>query len=276
MKKGFTLIELLVVIAIIAILAAILFPVFAAAREKARTTACLSNEKQLGLGLMQYVQDYDEYYPVGTYYYGWGRGWAGKLYPYTKSTGIYSCPDDTYHNSNAVSVSYAMNFRFSGYGSSTAPQPILLANLAAPSKTVFACEILDKETFTPSGSQPDFSYETISPTTDGINGENSNLDNNYQYFAFGELRNDSTALPTPHQITTAGIHTGGSNFVMADGHAKWFLPTQVSGGFPNNGTNYMNLYPTPFCGCSTTSGWGAYAAMTTCTDPTLPVTFNLQ
>ncbi|WP_395145752.1 prepilin-type N-terminal cleavage/methylation domain-containing protein, partial [Armatimonas sp.] len=67
-KRAFTLIELLVVIAIIAILAAILFPVFAQAREKARQTSCLSNQKQIGLGVMQYVQDYDETYPTAYYY----------------------------------------------------------------------------------------------------------------------------------------------------------------------------------------------------------------
>lgn len=66
-RKGFTLIELLVVIAIIAILAAILFPVFAQAREQARSTSCLSNMKQLGLALKMYAQDYDEEYPMGTY-----------------------------------------------------------------------------------------------------------------------------------------------------------------------------------------------------------------
>ncbi len=67
-KRAFTLIELLVVIAIIAILAAILFPVFAQAREKARQTSCLSNQKQIGLGFMQYTQDYDETYPMGQWY----------------------------------------------------------------------------------------------------------------------------------------------------------------------------------------------------------------
>src|SRR5580658_7657312 len=93
MKKGFTLIELLVVIAIIAILAAILFPVFAKAREKARQTACLSNEKQLGLAEMQYTQDYDETFPSTNDY---GTGWAKTIYPYVKSLGVFACPDDTY------------------------------------------------------------------------------------------------------------------------------------------------------------------------------------
>jgi len=85
-KSGFTLIELLVVIAIIAILAAILFPVFAKAREKARQTTCTSNEKQLGLAFAQYNQDYDENYPVGITTNGHpGSAWAGRIYPYVKS-----------------------------------------------------------------------------------------------------------------------------------------------------------------------------------------------
>ncbi len=100
-KAGFTLIELLVVIAIIAILAAILFPVFAQARAKARASACLSNCKQIGLGLLAYSQDYDEQMVRGWYGNG-GFGdsdstvrykWMDAIYPFVKNEGIYMCPD---------------------------------------------------------------------------------------------------------------------------------------------------------------------------------------
>src|SRR6201990_1309136 len=86
-RAAFTLIELLVVIAIIAILAAILFPVFAQAREKARQTSCLSNEKQLGLGVLQYVQDYDEVFPMANST-NWANGWAIVTQPYVKSYAV--------------------------------------------------------------------------------------------------------------------------------------------------------------------------------------------
>jgi len=99
-RSGFTLIELLVVIAIIAILAAILFPVFAQAREKARQTTCLSNEKQASLGILMYVQDYDERFPVerepnvynppGPF----GITWRTTIQPYLKNTQLMYCPDD--------------------------------------------------------------------------------------------------------------------------------------------------------------------------------------
>jgi prepilin-type N-terminal cleavage/methylation domain-containing protein/prepilin-type processing-associated H-X9-DG protein len=106
--SAFTLIELLVVIAIIAILAAILFPVFTQARDKARQSSCLSNGKQLGLAFMQYVQDYDETMPEAAYNWytdddgdgivGYGDRnqvkWTDLIFPYIKSTGVYSCPSD--------------------------------------------------------------------------------------------------------------------------------------------------------------------------------------
>src|SRR5690606_17877441 len=107
-KNAFTLIELLVVIAIISILAAILFPVFARARENARRTSCLSNLKQIGLGIMMYVQDYDEKYPpyqtpnAATPPGGWQSNWQENtaevwiwqqiIQPYTKSMQVFVCP----------------------------------------------------------------------------------------------------------------------------------------------------------------------------------------
>src|ERR671927_1559305 len=97
-RHAFTLIELLVVIAIIAILAAILFPVFAQAREKARQTACLSNTKQMALGLQMYAQDYDETLPAAEQVdyptTSIKRTYHHLLFPYTKSAGIYVCPSD--------------------------------------------------------------------------------------------------------------------------------------------------------------------------------------
>ena len=103
MRKGFTLIELLVVIAIIAILAAILFPVFAKAREKARQTSCLSNEKQIGTAIMMYVEDYDEMMPGFKHFLvpgnsnTRGEGWYDVMEPYTKNEQIGRCPLSLIH-----------------------------------------------------------------------------------------------------------------------------------------------------------------------------------
>jgi prepilin-type N-terminal cleavage/methylation domain-containing protein/prepilin-type processing-associated H-X9-DG protein len=142
MKRGFTLIELLVVIAIIAILAAILFPVFAAAREKARQTQCASNLKQIGLAYAQYISDYDDTNPPiegwnepGTYTSGYGGyytccsntpppgltqlmptaayspyGWTDVLFPYVKTTSVYLCPDQSHNGVNYDKyLAYGMN-----------------------------------------------------------------------------------------------------------------------------------------------------------------------
>lgn len=126
-RRGFTLIELLVVIAIIAILAAILFPVFAQAREAARKTSCASNQKQIGLGMKMYVQDYDEQWPpnrqteqtswAGICSSGGGNfdNWKSLIQPYIKNYQLYKCPSNTQSNARDESrdgnnrISYAIN-----------------------------------------------------------------------------------------------------------------------------------------------------------------------
>jgi len=128
-RIAFTLIELLVVIAIIAILAAILFPVFATAREKARQTACASNLKQLALATIQYCQDFDENMPCGGGVGGPMTGggwnipysWVAQVYPYVKSTAVFTCPSDPNQpwgtglaGGNYYEQSYAMNYNIGG------------------------------------------------------------------------------------------------------------------------------------------------------------------
>src|SRR5687768_1639775 len=122
-RNGFTLIELLVVIAIIAILAAILFPVFAQARDKARGASCLSNMKQIALGTLMYAQDYDETQPPAYVhmdwlikkpeFYWWQVPWTNLIYPYVKNKQVFSCPSAapvTSRNPDNITASYICNY----------------------------------------------------------------------------------------------------------------------------------------------------------------------
>ena len=140
-KQGFTLIELLVVIAIIAILAAILFPVFARAREKARASSCLSNMKQIGLAVLQYAQDYDENFPAWATWDDSTGKWLyiyNGLAPYMKNLQILDCPSDEWTSTGLADwespnnvcwyngemhVSYGSNRICDWTGSASAYQP---------------------------------------------------------------------------------------------------------------------------------------------------------
>jgi prepilin-type N-terminal cleavage/methylation domain-containing protein/prepilin-type processing-associated H-X9-DG protein len=160
MRRGFTLIELLVVIAIIAILAAILFPVFARAREKARQASCLSNIKELTLGLLMYVGDFDEKFPMcrypdNTYFPSPIDGvsctfsWPQLAYPYLKNAQILECPSDdrarpNYSNGSTTNMSrysYGRNYGyFNGDKSSLVAGNIRLAQVLEPAATILLGE----------------------------------------------------------------------------------------------------------------------------------------
>ena len=235
-RRGFTLIELLVVIAIIAILAAILFPVFAKAREKARQISCASNMKQLGLGFLQYVQDNDETFPIGNMCIATSgcsgtndinaTGWAGDIYPYVKSMGIYKCPDDsTAATAPAVPISYAYNQHF-GYntqpfGTQLVPHTqIALAALNAPASTVLLLEMQGNK------ADPTNPTETNSASADG-----KDFIPNGGRYATGVFQYAASEAGQVISSNNGMVHTTGANYLAADGHVKLLGPAAVSAGF---------------------------------------------
>jgi prepilin-type N-terminal cleavage/methylation domain-containing protein/prepilin-type processing-associated H-X9-DG protein len=136
-RRGFTLIELLVVIAIIAILAGILFPVFASAREKARATSCLNNESQIGKGLSMYMDQWDDTYPIVIHQVEDEKSaWVEQLYEYVKTRDLNKCPSDSGFAPDSLhTTSYFMNVYFNG--------GITLADVAEPARTIYVSEAND-------------------------------------------------------------------------------------------------------------------------------------
>ncbi len=184
--RAFTLIELLVVIAIISILASILFPVFARARENARRASCLSNTKQLSLAALQYTQDYDEKF-VPSYTLD-GKFWFQLIQPYAKSEQLFFCPSDTTAKPPLFndSLSYGWNYYFlmAGYDSGGGIDYTLggasLAKVANAAETVMLAE---------NGKSVCCTYYAVGP---------------------------GLTLPDPR-------HFGGFNVAFVDGHSKWFM-----------------------------------------------------
>jgi prepilin-type N-terminal cleavage/methylation domain-containing protein/prepilin-type processing-associated H-X9-DG protein len=210
--RGFTLIELLVVIAIIAILAAILFPVFARAREKARQTSCLNNVKQITLGMLMYVSDYDGMYPKGDAA-AWGDGsypnrpyggFADGIYPYVKNNQIFICPSDglvnclSHANSenhtlyadclvDKVKLSYGYNYGLYGYSESMVPRPAELALFA---------DMIERPYFYSDGKLLPSGGHGISRAHDD-------------------------------RVGRAARHNDGVNIGYADGHGKWVTQSGI-------------------------------------------------
>ncbi len=238
--SGFTLIELLVVIGIAGLLAAIIFPVFAHVREKGRQSACASNLHQLGLAIETYAQDNDERHPSGklnSIYAGLRDfpttlGWAGRVYPYVKSAPVFHCPDDptpdVAETPPRASVSYALNLNLADSSQST---------LTAPSHTALLFEVADDQAAITLPDEGSISVPQGSAAGNGLNGALLNLVNPGEgmsgaVYATGLMDNhgDASLLPFNQYREESGRHSGGSNFLAADGHSVWKKGSEVSAG----------------------------------------------
>ena len=220
--RAFTLIELLVVIAIIAILAAILFPVFAQARDKARATACMSNMKQVGTSIQMYVQDYDERLFFRTTSSKIvtrsniaastnANRWWNMLMPYLKSNGVFNCPSDPQptfspdaNGSNVIRRSYIAN---------TAVESLTLAQIDRPAETLVVTEKVDVLAGAPNTSS----------WIGAFNGEMS--------------RN-----PLTNGVATR--HQNGTECAFMDGHARWLTLDAILASRDLSGCTLMHNYPT--------------------------------
>jgi len=233
--RAFTLIELLVVIAIIAILAAILFPVFAKAREKARQASCLSNQRQIGLASIQYVQDYDETEPPLYYVKNSPSSphWMDMIYPYVKSEQVFTCPSRTgdpngyaryvctdntgefasltpagkrtfYYGTYAINAAYDVSIT-PNTGSVVGAT---IAQISHPATTVFACE----------GAKPNYTG-----ASDDIDAS-TNFDwygSTATYFpSWVDTTQDPPVVAAGGKVRVEAPHFGRTNVTWCDGHSS--------------------------------------------------------
>jgi prepilin-type N-terminal cleavage/methylation domain-containing protein/prepilin-type processing-associated H-X9-DG protein len=210
-KRGFTLVELLVVVAVIALLAALLFPALAGARDKARQATCVSNLKQIGLAAALYIQDYDEHYPLGhsptsdpitrADDNGYEMHFIDLMRPYIKNNrneGVWRCPNDRsrlfdeYKSDTTTKKEFRVSYSINAWFEYGAP----VAEVAEPARKVYVLESTD--------------------------------DDHFHWWELGRSKvNDPIPpleqLPQKELMTQVAMtrHNGGAEYLFADGHVKW-------------------------------------------------------
>jgi len=251
--------------------------------------------KQLGLAFAQYSQDSDEKNPNGVNVYSpGGMGWAGEVYSYVKSVQVYRCPDDSTGTRSYVSYGYNSNNVIPTYSAAAGADSHAIAAYNAPSKTVLLFEVQgnayngSSDTWSvalPSdnsgsdayygngsnGASPaGFGVETWGNPNTCLGGAGAWASGTPLKYATGYLRNTTADDHAAAYATATGRHTDGSNFLMADDHAKWFRSSAVSAGItnPNNADCNATLV-------KDSSGEGTMAAGTECSDSTIAATFSL-
>jgi prepilin-type N-terminal cleavage/methylation domain-containing protein/prepilin-type processing-associated H-X9-DG protein len=291
-RQGFTLLEILVVLAIVGMLAAILLPIFASAREKARQSSCLSNEKQLGLAVTQYLQDNEETYPNGIQQNGseriWqGEGWAGQCSTYIKNAGVFRCPSDSSFSSlkSDFPVSYGYNINLVKPPDAddwdedypTQLSGLTTSDLSASAKTVLLFEVSsvfanildDRE-----GAKPGGTVATnFSASGNGLDhrlyAQKTFTTSSFNQYATGYLGGRVPPDTSDTQfLSSSGRHILGSNYLLADGHAHWLMGSQVSSGMDATAENCSqdDIPATASCsGPFTAAGTGFAAGNTAAT-----------